>query len=121
MRYFSWIITIPLAVIAVLFAISNRDPVTLDLWPLPFTLTIPIFIVVLAAIVVGFLAGGLVAWMGSSRYRRAARRERARADALRAETKAAQQSAANARRQAREASAAALPAANIQGALADKR
>lgn len=120
MRYFSWIITIPLAVIAVLFAVSNRDPLALNLWPLPYELTVPVFVVVLVALVVGFLAGGLVAWIGGGRYRRAARRERARADALKAETRAAQEAAADARRKARDA-VAAIPASNAATALADHR
>ena len=41
MRYLSWIITIPIALVIVSFAVSNRGPVDLALWPLPFEITVP--------------------------------------------------------------------------------
>ena len=73
MRYLSWIITIPIALVIVSFAVSNRDPVDLALWPLPFEITVPLYVAVLTALVLGFLAGGLVAWGADRRYRVAAR------------------------------------------------
>ena len=73
MRYLSWIITIPIALVIVSFAVSNRDSVDLALWPLPFEITVPLYVAVLTALVLGFLAGGLVAWGADRRYRVAAR------------------------------------------------
>jgi uncharacterized integral membrane protein len=72
-RYLSWIITIPIALVIVSFAVSNRGPVDLALWPLPFEITVPVYVAVLTALVLGFLAGGLVAWGADRRYRVAAR------------------------------------------------
>jgi putative membrane protein len=72
-RYLSWIITIPIALVIVSFAVSNRDPVDLALWPLPFEITVPLYVAVLTALVLGFLAGGLVAWGAGHNYRAAAR------------------------------------------------
>lgn len=68
-----WLIGLPLAVLAVLFAISNRTPVVFELWPLPFELEAPRFLPVLAAALIGFLAGGIIAWFGGSDNRRKAR------------------------------------------------
>ena len=73
MRYLSWIITIPIALVIVSFAVSNRDSIDLALWPLPFEITVPLYVAVLTALVLGFLAGGLVAWGADRRYRVAAR------------------------------------------------
>ena len=45
LRYLSWIVTLPLAVLAISFAgLSNRDPAVLKLWPLPFELEMPTFL-----------------------------------------------------------------------------
>jgi uncharacterized integral membrane protein len=72
-RYLSWIITIPIALVIVSFAVSNRDAVELALWPLPFSITVPIYVAVLTTLVLGFLAGGFVAWSADRKHRVAAR------------------------------------------------
>jgi uncharacterized integral membrane protein len=72
-RYLSWIITIPVALVVVSFAVSNRDPVELALWPLPNTLVAPTYLAALIALLVGFLLGGLIAWSAQRRYRGRAR------------------------------------------------
>ncbi|MEE8271995.1 MAG: lipopolysaccharide assembly protein LapA domain-containing protein [Alphaproteobacteria bacterium] len=85
MRYLSWIITLPIALVVILFSVSNREPVTLGIWPLPFTVGVPLFLVVLAVLVLGIFVGGTVAWLSGRRYRRLARRQRGRLAALTAE------------------------------------
>lgn len=70
-----WIIGIPLLLLMVLFALSNTGPVLLDLFPfghLPFG--VPLSIVVLAAMGLGFLLGGLRLWFTALHHQRAARR-----------------------------------------------
>lgn len=91
LRYVSWIVTVPLAAVVISFAVSNRDPAVLKLWPLPFELEMPVFLPVLGALVFGFVAGGFIAWWSGGRYRRLARRQNnklrrlsAEADALKA-------------------------------------
>ncbi|MDF2094663.1 LapA family protein [Aquibaculum arenosum] len=78
MRRLSWIITIPLLVIAVVFAVVNRQPVAVQLWPFEITLQAPLFLVVLLAIFVGFVLGGIASWLAAGRKRRAQRDERER-------------------------------------------
>lgn len=85
MRYISWILTIPLTLIVVSFALSNRQPVTLSLWPLPFELQAPLYLAVLVAVLLAFLTGGLVAWLSGHRHRRLARRRALELQALSAE------------------------------------
>ncbi len=73
MRLFYWLIAGPLLVVAVLFALSNRQAVDLSIWPLPFEVPVPVFVVALGGLAAGFFAGGVVAWFGAGRTRARAR------------------------------------------------
>ena len=59
--------------VVILFSISNRDTVIIDLWPLPVALPTPIYAIALAAGIIGFFSGGVVAWFSAGRFRRRAR------------------------------------------------
>lgn len=78
MRRLSWIISIPLMVIAVVFAVVNRQSTQVNLWPFDFELQAPLFLVVLLSIFVGFILGGIASWMAANRKRRRARGDRTR-------------------------------------------
>lgn len=82
MKRLSWILTLPLMVVAVVFAIANRDVVVLDLWPLALTIQAPLFVLVLGSAVAGLLAGAVVAWFSGGSTRRRAREARRRAAEL---------------------------------------
>jgi uncharacterized integral membrane protein len=70
-RRLSWIITLPLTVIAVLFALSNSAPTEVRLWPLPWAADLPLYLLILGFLLIGFLLGIVVAWLsGGSRRRR---------------------------------------------------
>ncbi len=104
MRYLSWIITLPIALCAVLFAISNRDSVTFALWPTPFTLEAPIYLATLLALAVGFVAGGFIAWANQHRNRARARRAEDRVFYLERELQETQTRAAAAEKRVAELS-----------------
>ena len=72
-RFISWIIMLPAAVAVVLFAVNNRQLVDIDLWPLPFSASAPLFAIALGALVIGFLVGAVIAWLSGARGRRRAR------------------------------------------------
>ncbi len=72
---FALLILLPLAAIVVIFAIHNRHTVSVDLWPLTMEVTPPLFVLVLCTFLVGFLIGGVVAWLSGGRSRGRARRE----------------------------------------------
>ncbi len=82
MKHLSWIITLPLLVLFIVFAVANRTPTQLNLWPLEYQITLPLFLMVLAALFVGFLCGGLVAWFSGHRTRERARRGRYELDTV---------------------------------------
>jgi hypothetical protein len=74
LKILSWIIILALAFALGAFAIHNHQAIALDLWPLPFgEVKVAAFVLVLAAAFVGFILGGLCAWIGGAASRRAAR------------------------------------------------
>lgn len=73
MKLIYWFIAGPLIAVAVLFALSNRGFVELSIWPLPFSVPAPVYLVALGGLAVGFFAGGIVAWFGAGRTRARAR------------------------------------------------
>lgn len=73
---------IPVALAVVVFALANRQPVTIDLWPLPFAVDLPVYLAVLGALALGLLVGGSVQRVsGAGRRRRASARLRGRSKA----------------------------------------
>lgn len=72
-RILSWIVMVPFALVVIVFSAVNRDLVTLNLWPLPNEITVPVFTLVLAVFIFGFLWGGVVAWTSAGGQRRRAR------------------------------------------------
>jgi uncharacterized integral membrane protein len=70
----SFIITLPVTLLVLVFALSNRGAIGLTFWPFAFTIDLPIYLVVLGSLLVGLLLGGLIAWLAGRRVRRQARR-----------------------------------------------
>ena len=69
-----WLLYLPLLVLVAAFAAANRQDVDISLDPLPFGLTVPLFLVVLASVLVGLVAGGVSSWLSGWHWRRSARR-----------------------------------------------
>jgi uncharacterized integral membrane protein len=91
MKLLFWIVLALVALILILFAVSNRETVSLGLWLLPgATIELPLYLLVLGTLIFGFVVGELVAWIGSWRWRREARRGRERIAMLERELEAAQ-------------------------------
>lgn len=111
MRRFSYVLTVPLAVLLVLFAIDNRDRLTVSFWPLPWVVAMPSFLALFVALLIGFFAGAAAIWLSGGKARR---RARGLADTARAQ---AHQIAEHERRQA-ELRAQTAPAAAPAGATA---
>ena len=88
MKFLWWIVLALVALVLVLFAVSNREAVSVALWPLPSVLQLPLYLVVLGTLVLGFFAGQLVSWVNGWRWRREARRSRERIAMLERELQA---------------------------------
>ncbi|MBL8669614.1 MAG: DUF1049 domain-containing protein [Alphaproteobacteria bacterium] len=94
------------AVIAALaiFAVTNRGPVAVDLWPLPILIEAPAFVLVLGALALGTLLGACMAWTQGGATRRLSRARGREVAALESEVAAL-----------RKQVAAATPAAAATG------
>ena len=98
MRYFRYAIWAIIAVVLVTLALANREAVTLRLMPDDIAATLgypealnvislPLFGVILAGIVLGVLLGFVAEWMREHKFRAEARRKRREADQLAGELK----------------------------------
>ena len=77
MKLVFWIVVVPVATVLALFAMSNREAVTLGLWPLSFELDLPLYLAILGALLIGFISGVVAVWI-AGRHRRRENRRRAR-------------------------------------------
>ncbi|MDA0240015.1 MAG: lipopolysaccharide assembly protein LapA domain-containing protein [Proteobacteria bacterium] len=75
-KFVSWIVLLIIGAVALLFSVSNRAAVSVDLWPLPIVQDVPLFITVIGAAIFGFLGGGMVTWFSSGHVRKRARAAR---------------------------------------------
>ena len=84
------LILVPLAVLLVAFAVANRGSVTVSFDPFDaahpaFALPVPLFALLLVALLAGVVIGGIAAWIRQSKWRRAVRLAQGQARALNAE------------------------------------
>jgi lipopolysaccharide assembly protein A len=77
-----WLVTIPLAVVLVVFAVSNRAPAEVDLWPLGLIVAWPLFVYVFLGAAIGLLFGAVFAWISSGAARKQSRARKARISEL---------------------------------------
>ena len=54
-------------ILVVLFAVSNRSVVILELWPLPYFIPFPFYGAVLIAAFIGFIGGSIFLFMMATR------------------------------------------------------
>ena len=90
MRLLFWIVVALAAAALALFAASNRETASFALWPLPFVLELPLYLAVLVALLIGFVAGALAVWIGGRSRRREMRRRGRRIATLEHELAATQ-------------------------------
>lgn len=65
MKILSWLLTLPIILVCIVFAVTNRQVVGLDLWPFATKLEAPLYILTLGTFFAGFLVGGLGFWLSS--------------------------------------------------------
>ena len=89
MKILFWVVVAFVVIVLVLFTVSNRATVTVGLWPLPQSLELPLYLALLAALLLGFIAGGVCVWFAGRSRRRVARERARRVVALERELAAA--------------------------------
>ena len=73
MRRLSYLVSVPLAILLVVFAVANRETLVVSFWPLPWSVSLPGFLALFLALLIGFVAGAAAAWLSGSKNRRRAR------------------------------------------------
>ncbi|QAY95845.1 DUF1049 domain-containing protein [Methylovirgula ligni] len=88
-RFLEVLILLPLAIIGLALAVANRHAVTVSFDPFTSTaagaIEVPLFVVLIVAIVIGVLLGGFFTWLSQGKHRRALRESRAEAARLRSQ------------------------------------
>ena len=67
------LITIPVAIVVVVFAVNNRGDADVNLWPLNIVIAWPMFIFVFIGAGIGFLLGAVLMWFSGAPLRKRAR------------------------------------------------
>jgi uncharacterized integral membrane protein len=84
LRFLRWVLFLLVAFVVVTFMVQNREGVEVSLWPLPFVVPAPLWLIIVGFLMVGFLLGATSAWLSGGGTRKRAR-ELARANAEKAQ------------------------------------
>jgi uncharacterized integral membrane protein len=89
-RFLTLFVLLPIAIVVVALSVANRAAITFSLDPIGgpapgWSASGPLYVFLFAAVTLGIIIGGIATWLRQSRWRHAARVERANADRLRVE------------------------------------
>ena len=73
-RYVSWLFSLPLFIVAICFAVGNREPTIINLWPFGYIMPVSIYLLSLVPLAIGLLSGAGMQWFVALRHRVAAAR-----------------------------------------------
>lgn len=78
-KFFIGVVVVPLAVVIIVFAVANRQTVTVSFDPFSqsapaYAVGVPLFALIFIALIVGVIVGGVAAWVRQSTWRRTARK-----------------------------------------------
>ena len=95
-KFLGFAVLVPLAIIIVMFAVANREIITVSFDPFDsahpaFALKLPLFLLIFVLVAVGVVVGGIAAWLRQHKWRIRARRAEAEARDLRARLDAGEQ------------------------------
>lgn len=73
MKILSRALFVLLVVLGMLIAVSNMQRVEVELWPLPEKIVLPLYLLIVAVLLLGILAGLALGWWTGRHHRRLAR------------------------------------------------
>ena len=76
MKILSRVLFLVFLLVGVLFALSDTQRVEIALWPIPHTVILPLYLLVLGVLLIGVLAGLGLGWWAGRHHRRHARGRR---------------------------------------------
>ncbi len=82
MKIFAWGVALVIVLITIVFAINNRALIRLDLWPVTGPVPLPLYVLVLLGLLIGFVIGVSASWLAGGKWRRLARVRKREIDAL---------------------------------------
>jgi uncharacterized integral membrane protein len=100
-RIVGWFVLVPLCVALVVFALANRQSVTVNFNPFAVEpaaspdLGVPLFLVIFAVLLVGVVLGGIATWFAQGQHRRDERHFKRETERLHRELDAARRAPAN--------------------------
>jgi uncharacterized integral membrane protein len=89
LRLAKFIVVLLVAIVLLLFAFANRQFVGVSFDPFvagDFAFSLPLFLVLIATLIIGVVIGGAAVWLSQGRFRRAARQSRAEVERLRSQS-----------------------------------
>lgn len=92
------LISIPILIVLVAFALSNQQPVRIGLWPTDILVDVPLSVAVLVAAGIFFVVGAFMTWTGAVVSRSRARRAERQVRELRAQVASLRDQQAEVRR-----------------------
>ncbi|WP_025897324.1 LapA family protein [Sneathiella glossodoripedis] len=69
MKLISWIFIAALALVVIILSVGNKAPVVFSLYPLPFEMELPLYILILAGAFIGVLLGSVRTWIADGKAR----------------------------------------------------
>ncbi len=96
-KFVTVFVLVPLAIVIVMFAVANREVITVSFDPFDsanpaVAFKLPLFILVFVLVGLGVLVGGIAAWLRQHKWRTRARRAEADVKRLRSELDAVRSS-----------------------------
>ncbi len=94
-RFLKIVIVAPIAILVLVFAFANRQFVAISFDPFvtgdipAFAIEAPLFVVLIAAVMIGVVLGGAAVWLAQAKHRHGERVNRAEAAKWRAEAETA--------------------------------
>ena len=82
MRLLTWLLTLPIFVAVIVFVLQNRFQVPVSFWPFDFEVTLPVSILSLGLLIIGFVCGSALTGFTLFRSQLEARRLRKEVDKL---------------------------------------
>jgi uncharacterized integral membrane protein len=101
-RIVGWVVLVPLCAVLIIFALANRQAVTVNFNP--FTAPgdpampgfgVPLFLVIFGVLLVGVILGGIATWFAQGQHRREERAFKRENERLHRELEAAHRAPAN--------------------------
>jgi hypothetical protein len=94
-KFVTFVILVPLAIVIVMFAVANREVITVSFDPFSaaapaFSVKMPLFALIFVLVGLGVVIGGVAAWLRQHKWRSRARRAEGEARDLRGRLDTAQ-------------------------------